>query len=312
MKNNQIFLLWIPILFLILMSANCSGDADTFSETAGGVQYHFYEQNFGCDGVIIGDLITANVVFRTEDTVFFNSANDLNTPYQFEILQPRFQGDIFAALMIMCQGDSATFRIKGDSLFIRDFEIGQVPSFIGPDTWVYMDIRLQEVMPKDQFELEKERYRNRTRKMEESRLQKEQDDIRAFITAKNIGVMPTESGLYFLEITPGSGESIREGDTVTAHYAAMFISGEIFETTKQETAMKNDIFDSSMTYAPFRFIQGDTLLIPGWNEGVALMKRGGKARLLLPSALAYGDHGVEGLVPPFTPLIYEIEILEVE
>lgn len=304
----------IHILFALiaLFFSSCSQNDDLFHKTAGGVEYRFYEQNFDCDGVVVGDLITANVVFRTKDTVFFNSYKDLNTLYQFEVLEPRFPGDIYAALMIMCKGDSATFKIKGDSLFIRDFEIHELPLFIDSEHWVYMDIGLVDVIPSDQFMEEKVRFKNRNRKMEAERFQKEQDDIHAYLTKNKVDVKPTESGLYFVEIEPGFGDNIKNGDTVIAHYTAMFINGEILETTKREIAVKNDIFDSSLTYAPFKFLQGDTLLIPGWIEGVALMKNGGKARLLLPSELAYSTYGVEGLVPPFTPLIYEIEILDVE
>ena len=253
----------LPLFALIF--TGCSGDGDFFSKTSGGVEYHFYRQNFDCDGVIVGDLITANVVFRTKDTVFFNSSRDLTTLYQFEILEPRFPGDIYDAVMIMCEGDSATFRIKGDLLLLKDFERPGLPGFIDADTWVFMDIGLEEVMPRDQFMEEKRRYKTRNENMANEALQKEQNDIHQFVLDNHIDEKPSATGLYYLEIIPGTGNQIQTGDTVTAHYAAMFINGHIFETTKKEIAVKNDILDSSMTYVPFRFIQGDTLLIPRWN-----------------------------------------------
>jgi len=60
------------------------------------------------------------------------------------------------------------------------------------------------------------------------------------------------------------------------------------------------------------FIQGDLSTIPGWEEGISYMKKGGKARLIVPSSLAYGEEGLEDMIPPYSPVVYEIEVLEVK
>jgi len=297
---------------ILVLIWGCKSGQDDFQTTPGGLSYKFHQQNKAGIGVLPGDLITADVIFRTADTVFFVSSRDLTVPYQFEILEPRFPGDIYDAFLIMAVGDSATFILNGDSLFLLDFEIQEFPDFIDATTNVFMDVKLQDVLPRDEFAKEKESYKGRVDKMLIELKEKEVSDINVYINQNNIHVKPTESGLYFIELEKGRGPSVTSGKSIKVDYSAMFINGEIFETSIRDIAMKYDIFDSTFTYQPFQYRHGDSLTIAGWNEGLSYMKQGGRALLIVPSALAYGEEGVEGFIPPFTPLIYTVEILEVK
>lgn len=301
------------IIILVLVSLwGCNSDQDGFQTTPGGLSYKFYHQNKAGIGVLPGDMVTAVVVFRTTDTVFFVSSRDLTVPYQFEILEPRFPGDIYDAFLMLAIGDSATFIIDGDSLFLFDFEIQEFPEFINASTKVYMDVRLQDVLPKNEFAKEKESYKERISRVLSELKEKEKNDILAYLEQNNISVKPTESGLYFIELEKGNGPSVEPGKSIKADYSAMFINGEIFETSVRDIALKYNIFDSAFTYQPFRFRQGDSLAITGWNEGLSYMRQGGRALFIVPSAIAYGEEGIEGVIPPFTPLIYEVNVLEVK
>jgi len=304
----------IPVVLSMLMFFvwGCNNGSDEFKHTSGGLTYKFHKQNKAGIGLLKGDMVTADVVFRTIDTVFFVSSRDLSVPYQFEILEPKFPGDIYDALLVMAVGDSATFIIDGDSLFLFDFEIQDYPDFITPETEVFMDVKVQDVMPQEDFLLEKNAYRDRLGKMRADLKEKEENDIRSYLEENDFNVNPTESGLYYIELKKGSGPAVEPGKFVKVDYSAMFINGEIFETTKQDIAVKYNIFDSLLNYQPFRYLQGDTLTIAGWNEGLSFMNQGGRGLLVIPSALAYGEQGIEGLIPPFTPLIYDVEILEVK
>jgi len=300
------------MILSLMMAWGCRSDQNGFSNTPEGLTYKFHEQHKEGIGVLQGDMVTANVVFRTDDTVFFVSSRDLTVPYQFEILEPRFPGDIYDAFLLMAVGDSATFILDGDSLFMLDFEIQEPPEFIGNQTKVYMDVKLVDVMPREAFNREKVAYEERVDQMKTNLMEREKADIQSYLEQHNIGTKPTKSGLYFIELQHGSGPAVKPGNTVRVDYSAMFINGEIFETTKRDIAMKYDIFDSLMRYQPFEYVQGDTLTIRGWEEGLSYMNQGGRALLLVPSALAYGPKGVEGYIPSYAPLVYDVEVLEVK
>ncbi|MFC2102439.1 FKBP-type peptidyl-prolyl cis-trans isomerase [Bacteroidota bacterium] len=291
---------------------SCQLGQDDFTTTPGGLTYKFHYQNKAGVGVLPGDMVTLDLVFRTPDTIFFVSSRDLSVPYQFEVLEPRFPGDMYDAILLLAVGDSATFILDGDSLFTYDFEIFDLPDFINTSTDVYMDVKLEDVVPRDEFAEQKESYKGRVDKLKTELKEKEAADIQAFLQKNNFSVKPTESGLYFIELKKGSGPAVKPGKSVKVDYSAMFITREIFETSIREIAMKNDIFDTANTYQPFQYKQGDSLIIAGWNEGLSYMKQGGQAILVVPSSLAYGEEGVEGLIPPFTPFIYEIEVIEVK
>lgn len=108
----------------------------------------------------------------------------------------------------------------------------------------------------------------------------------------------TNSGLRFIEITPGEGENPKPGDIVLVHY-----TGTLTDGTK---------FDSSVDRnEPFKFRLGRGEVIPGWDEGIAMLKPGGKAKLVIPPDLAYGERGAGGAIPPNATLLFEVELITV-
>lgn len=109
----------------------------------------------------------------------------------------------------------------------------------------------------------------------------------------------TESGLKYYDFEEGTGASPKPGQAVTVDY-----TGWLQEGGK---------FDSSIDRGePFTFNIGVGEVIPGWDEGVASMKVGGKRQLVIPAELAYGEQGAGGVIPPNATLIFEVELLEVE
>ena len=106
----------------------------------------------------------------------------------------------------------------------------------------------------------------------------------------------TPSGLRYQIINPGNGDSPKKGDTVKVHYKGMLLD---------ET-----VFDSSYKRAqPIEFNVGIGQVIKGWDEGIMLLKKGDKAKFIIPSDLAYGEAGAGGVIPPNATLIFEVELL---
>lgn len=109
------------------------------------------------------------------------------------------------------------------------------------------------------------------------------------------GAVKKPSGLVFKELTPGTGASPTAADTVKVHYRGTLVDGTEFDSSYKRGE-------------PAQFPLSN--VIPGWTEGVQLMKVGSKARLICPSDIAYGDKGRPG-IPGGATLIFEIELLEI-
>lgn len=118
--------------------------------------------------------------------------------------------------------------------------------------------------------------------------------IQEYIAQNNItGAQRQESGLYYVPVVEGTGAKSKPGQTVTVNYVGALLNGQVFETS---------------TYA---FQLGVRQVISGWDEGIALMNQGGKATLLIPSALGYGPLGSRS-IPPNAVLRFEVELVSVK
>lgn len=131
-----------------------------------------------------------------------------------------------------------------------------------------------------------------------SKQEKELDKLEDYIEEHNITTQPTASGLYYIETKVGTGVQAKSGDMVTVHYTGTFIDG-----TK---------FDSSYDRGePFEFTLGQGNVIAGWDEGIAYMKKGGKAQLIVPSSLGYGAYDYSS-IPGYSTLLFDVELIDVQ
>lgn len=108
-----------------------------------------------------------------------------------------------------------------------------------------------------------------------------------------------DNGLQIQDLTVGTGAEAKIGKSVTVHYVGMFKDGTVFQSSRE----MGQTFD---------FVLGAGTVIQGWDIGVQGMKVGGKRKLFIPSALAYGPRGASGLIPPNADLIFEVELLGVK
>ena len=108
------------------------------------------------------------------------------------------------------------------------------------------------------------------------------------------------SGLYYQPIaTDAAATRAVAGKTVSVLYAGRFMDGRVFDSSLDRSK-------------PFSFVLGRGQVIAGWDEGIALMHKGDKGVLLIPSALAYGSSGAGSTIPPNTVLRFEVEVVDVK
>ena len=125
--------------------------------------------------------------------------------------------------------------------------------------------------------------------------QKEKASSTAFLAkaAAAPGAVKSDSGLIYKELTPGTGASPKATDTVKVNYRGTLTNGTVFDSSKE----------------PVEFpLNG---VIPCWTEGVQKMKVGGKAQLVCPSNIAYGDAGHPPVIPGGATLVFEVELVSI-
>ena len=111
--------------------------------------------------------------------------------------------------------------------------------------------------------------------------------------------MKTASGLEYTELVAGTGAAPKAGDIVSVNYTGTLTNGVVFDSSYKRNQ-------------PFQFPLGQGQVIPGWDEGIGLMKIGGKARLTIPPNLGYGAGGAGGVIPPNATLIFDVELMDVK
>jgi len=131
----------------------------------------------------------------------------------------------------------------------------------------------------------------------EKRMAEEKEQAEAELQKIAAGFDKTESGLRFKMIQKGSGKQATKGSNVSVHYEGSLTTGQVFDSSYQRKE-------------PISFQLGVGQVIPGWDEGISLLKVGDKARFVIPSHLAYGSAGAGGVIPPDATLIFDVELMD--
>ncbi|WP_141330584.1 FKBP-type peptidyl-prolyl cis-trans isomerase [Myxococcus sp. AB025B] len=171
-----------------------------------------------------------------------------------------------------------------------------------PEELEYVKAGLNAQVKGDKPAVELETYGPKLQELARARTtakaEKEKENSKKFLdeAAKESGATKTESGLVFKDLTPGTGESPKATDIVKVHYKGTLPNGTEFDSSYKR---------GEPTQFP---LQG---VIKCWTEGVQKMKVGGKAKLVCPSDIAYGDRGAPPNIPGGSALVFEVELLEI-
>ena len=255
-----------------------------------GLSYVMHKSNKG-PKLKLDDVVTLNLKYSTsKDSLVFDSWK-MGKPIQLKIAKASFKGDLMDGLTLLTVGDSASFLINADSLFTKTFGAPR-PAFIDSSSFLSFTVKVISTTTDAALKAEE-------LKAEKENAMKENEVIAKYIADKQMTPSKSSSGLMYVISEPGTGEQAQAGKTVKVHY-----TGRLLDGTK---------FDSSLDRnEPIEFKLGQGMVIKGWDEGIALLKVGGKALLIIPSDLAYGSRGAGGVIPPFSPLTFEVELVSVQ
>lgn len=281
----------VLVAFLLIASFSNAQKAVKYSKSkTTGLSYVMHKSNKGSK-LKLDDVVTLHIKYVTsKDSLVFDSWK-MGKPVQLKITKAAFKGDLMDGLTLLTVGDSASFLINADSLFTKTFAAPR-PSFI--DSSSFLNFTVKIISSTTEAALKAEEL-----KAEKDNAMKENEVIAKYIADQKITPSKTSSGLMYVVSEPGTGEQAVAGKTVKVHYTGRLLDGTKFDSSLD----RND---------PIEFKLGQGMVIKGWDEGIALLKVGGKALLIIPSNLAYGSRGAGGVIPPFAPLTFEVELVSVQ
>lgn len=220
------------------------------------------------------------------------SSKTSNTTVDFAF-NSQFETEGFkVALRNMSKGEIAEFLIPSNLAFgekgMRDK--------IAPYCAIIYHLEIIDILSKEDYKNIKE---NEKEKENISLKSEEIKKIEKYLTDNNLSNNPTtESGLYYMESKKGKGPRIKSGDKIKVHYSLYLLDGKLVDSSVERGI-------------PLDIEVDKTSVIQGWHEGLKLMNVGSKAKLLIPSSLGYGDRKRSEDILPYTPLLFELEVLEI-
>ena len=249
-------------------------------------------------------VLTVFMEFRTgRDSVLMSSRRMQPTAQPVTLPPQTTPGGLEEALGLLLPGDSAVFRFPADTVFAKTFR-QPVPPFIkrGGNTLTVLasarELLTMEQMQTRQQQMQAEMAK-KTAQLSVAQLAKDNALIQAYLKKNHATTQKTAGGTYYIIKKTGTGLTPKKGQTVRVLYRGTVLStGKEFDSTAKRN---ND---------PFSFVLGVGQVIPGWDQGIAMLTKGSKAVLLIPSPLAYGARGAGADIPPNTVLRFEVELLD--
>ncbi|QQS51454.1 MAG: FKBP-type peptidyl-prolyl cis-trans isomerase [Bacteroidota bacterium] len=285
--KNKLFL----ILAIIMLTACSQSPFEGYKKSPKGFYYQLKGLGESQDEVVVGDFITIDISYSTiSDSVFFSGRRKLR------IEEPAYKGAIEDCFMSLHPGESASFILLAEPFFKQTLET-DLPGFFAPEAFMKVLVTIIEVQKISDYENEKQAFLNWTEDFGEY----ERVILQQYMAEEKLNTQPTASGLVYVPIVQGAGKKIEIGDTITIDYEGIFLNGKYFDSTKRRRQ-------------PFQFVYGtEWQVIKGLEEGLSFMREGDRAMFIVPSELAFGATGSStGIVPPFTSLIFEVEVRSVK
>lgn len=297
MKTTKIISLLVCAICTVSLITSCS-KYPGFKKNENGIFYKFYVENKDSLKPAEGDILTMNMRYRLKidgkDSVIFNSA-DMPRAFEINLNKSEFKGDIYEALSMLKEGDSATFILNANDFFTKTAKYPQLPPGIDSTSMIYFDIKL--------LNTESAESRQKAEMIKNEKLKNEEaGKIQAYLTQNKITQTPTSSGIYFIQKVAGSGPNPSNGMFVEINLSVFGIDGKKLFSTLDENR-------------PITMEFGKEFDTKGLVEAIGMMRKGEKATVIVPSLMGVGDKGKrnqatgEYIIAPYSPIIYDIEIL---
>lgn len=288
----------VSLSLLVALLATAAVSAQTnkggFEKLPGGIDFKIAKHGTATAKPKVGDYMELNVHFHVGDSVLFDSRKmNKNEPVPLQVQEPRFHGDPMEGFMKMSVGDSAVMLVPVDSMKKAGGRLA--PWMKDGDVFEY-DIVLVSLKTAEEKKKETEEKAAKQVVIDEKLLKE-------YFEKNHIKATKTASGLYYKVEKQGTGDVAKAGQKITMNYTGKTMDGMTFDSN----------VDSNFHHVqPFDFTLGRGQVIKGWDEGVALMKKGEKAVLYIPSGLAYGERSPSPKIPENAILVFDVEVVDIK
>jgi FKBP-type peptidyl-prolyl cis-trans isomerase FkpA len=301
------------ILSLVLaMAASLSFAQTTFTKTPKGGQYAIVKQGNGAK-IKQGDVITFQFTQKTDKDSLLGSSYQMGKPAMVQVQPSKNVADLMEVFPLLSVNDSALVRVPTDSIFVGHEE--SRPPFLPKGSYLNFTIKVEKAQSLEQAMTERNAAMEKARAEQTAMAAKmrslEVPALNKYIADNKLTPVTTASGLKYVIVQPATGPKPLRGDTLLVNYAGRTLEGKLFDTSIESVAKAGGLQQPGRNYEPIKFVVGNSEVIRGWDEGLLLMNEGSKATLIIPSALAYGERGGGEDIKPYSPLVFDVELVKV-
>lgn len=289
-------LILLPLLFILACKHTTVSKYPGYSTNNGKDYFKYTDLGTSHKTARLGDVMEVTLRYtKMNDSVFWDS-RDNGFPYVVFIPYDTLKsgGSYQSILLKGNEGDSINFIVPADEVFKNILHM-PLPYFMHKGELMKVNARISSILGEDQFAQKKKELREYQKDLD----MQEQLNLLHYVTANNIPTEARQDNIYFIPEKRGSGPDVKDRSLVSISYTGHFLNGHLF--------------DSVPASNPLQFRLGDTAqVITGLEIGIKKMREGGKAKIIIPSQLAFGENGSStGIVPPYTSVIYEVTMLKV-
>lgn len=288
--KKSFFLAAVCGLMMAIIATSCEKSPyPGYKQTESGLYYKYLVKNEGPTAEL-GKIVEVDLAYYLNDSLMYTT-KDFPEPVYDMVRESSFAGDLYEGFTLMHKGDSMSMIMPADSVFLKMFNSRILPDFVDSTSVIRWEVKLIDIMTEEEVNA-------KIQAAVEEKFSESEETFRTYLAENGIEAEPTESGLIYVCTQAGRGPKPEVGKKVKVHY-----TGSLLDGTK---------FDSSLDRGePFEFPLGMGNVIPGWDEGIALMSKGEKGILYIPARLGYGERQA-GPIPAFSNLIFEVELVDFE
>lgn len=279
---------------------SCGGDKDTVTSPS-GIEVTFLKKGDAEAGPTDGDILMLNMKYDDANGNEMFKTDLSRSPVAMQYVDSIWKesGLIYEALKFMKKGDSVVFEIPAEDFFEKTFN-ADLPDTITRGSNLKFYIGMVDNMNRDQYvAYQREQYQKEQERIEllmTTKLIEDGMNIDKYLKENNISAKTTASGLRYIITEEGTGPTPQTGELVFVHYRGTLLDGTPFDAS----------YDRG---EPLQFPIGQGNVIQGWDEGIALLNKGAKATLYIPSPLAYGERAMGDVIAPFSILKFDVELV---